>query len=306
MFIRISKINLAIILLFFITISYLFFTINNNLINKNNHINALNTIYKYYNISTNLKIYRGLNQQNYSIYNEKKISFLASDIKYNLINIKNIEIANNIRSMLLFKKNNKEKHFLLISKIISQIDYEIFNIAKSEKLFIRDKYIINTLVYDIPDLSEYIGRLRGKGASILYKEKLSKEDNIEIKSYLLEFNIKMKSLKQISAKINDNKSFLELYRKIKKEYKKFNSSIKLLLNSEFTNINDYFNKGTNVIYSINEYNDLLYDLIKGKLKKEISIEERKIKNLVLFSTLFIILFFSYTLYSNRNKEKNKR
>ena len=300
MFSIISKTHLAIILLFFIIISYFYVITNNNLQKKYMHIDALNTIYKYYNISTNLKIYRGLNQLIYSLNTNKKIKFLSASIEYNLIDIKNTEISNNIKNVLLNKTIKKEEQFLLISKIISQIDYEIFNIAKKDKLFIRDKYIINTLVYDIPDLSEYIGRLRGKGASILYKNELSEKDTLEIKSYLLEFNIKMKNLEQISSKINDNKSFLELFKSIKIQYKKFNSSIKFLLKNEFSDIHDYFNKGTNVIYSINEYNDLLYSLIKIKLKEEIITEENKIKNLILFSILIIILFVSYTLYSNRD------
>lgn len=292
------KIYTFISIVFSIIIFYFYFQTNKKLASKNESINCLEVIYQYYNISTDLKIYRGLEQLDYSKTSEKKLSFLSNSIREELKKINNTSIQKKLEKLLSRKTTNKEKNFTEFTSVISDIDYEISKEAEKGKLFNNNKYVINILVYDIPKLSEYIGRLRGKGASLLSSHKLLLKDKDDLKSYLLEFNQRLKDLKLKSEKLDNKKDFLLLHKKIENEIKVFSISIEWVLKKDFRNVNSYFIKGTKVIYALNEYNDYLYKTIKTKLESDIKKEQDKIKNLLLFFALIILLLSFYSLFLN--------
>ncbi len=306
--------------IFLIILTLLFyFTVKDFLISYKDtslELEGISKIIKIYNLNIKLKALRGISQ-----LNEKQQKILKSKLFIDEEKIKNEIYSSNDKEIIdLYNQiaNNvnfpKFEIFKLYTKIIEKLQHKTIDLATTYHLiFDKDTnnyYLMNLFIFQLPQLIEIAGKIRGLGTGYLTKNLNNQKIKILLKLNVTDFYNKINTIKFFISRLNPTiqNEFEERIEEILNKFYNLNSIITCILNNEAVISPDkYFLKVSIIINKIN----LLFILSKNYLIKNLSTRKSNLYfKITLLSLIYVILFLTVIFlikkfYSKLHDEKKK-
>ncbi|WP_200762846.1 EAL domain-containing protein [Nitrosophilus alvini] len=205
-----------------------------------------------------------------------------------------------------FKKNEMNSfdlHTKLLSNIIIIIKEvsNIFDISRDKNI---ENYYLSIAVFDkIPNLAEYLGRMRGYITGILANNKITKENERElIEMYALIYSALESVYQNLFHYIKANpKTSHEIKKRVLKSRKLIEEYLKRVnrlisdKNLENEKPKKFFSYATSIIDEV----FMLYDTVLQKIETDLKKREKETIVMILFYTagLFITIFIAFILFA---------
>ena len=253
----------------------------------------------------------------YITFDKKNLNILTNNdylkLTYNLEILKIENLPSNFDKSKIFKKHSK-----LINDIISNRQIRLEKTHFYSKEVQQLNSLSNILSYQLPTLTELVGKLRGLGTKIFLEKKLTEIQEQQIIGLLATVNEHLNTLKD-NKLLYKNNTYIQLNKQTIKLIKEF-AKLKILLqnnllnNQDFSiNPKDFYKQATLTIKKIHQYYDILEDLyLKIVNKKENEINKKLIYAiggilaiLLISSHLLIALYASIHNSLDKLKEVSK-
>lgn len=189
-----------------------------------------------------------------------------------------------------------EKHSQLISELLETITYIADETNMTLDSNINTYYMINMYTQDLPNLTENIGSIRGKGNGILAKGTTTQNEKVEINTYMNSYNEMMKKLDKSLVRFNQSQAGASKYgdltlsiedaKNSATAYGKTVSKEIIMTNNYFKDATEFFNEGTATIEAITLSMTHLKEALIDELENRISGLTR---TLVLSAIVILIL-----------------
>ena len=201
--------------------------------------------------------------------------------------------------------------FTAYSHFINQLHKYIMDIAESSNLIndpdLESYYIMDTVVVQLPEIADSIGRARGLGAGVAAKKEFSPSDFTELVGLMGEIRVFGESMNDRLAKVFSiapalKNSLVSVESNFNHKWRDFiELSQSKLIKPKTIQIDSaaYFNAGTETLQQSGKLLNALFPVLDGLLEKRIATkEDAMFETIVLIVVVLVLVAYLFVAFSS--------